>query len=255
MKTCSPFRLSKRLLAGICGLVCALVHAGTVQVAVAANFSAPMHKIAAAFEKDTGHKAVLSFGATGKFYAQIRNGAPFAVLLAADDETPARLLKDGLAVPGSVFTYATGQLALWSSRPDLVDDQGKILRAPLPGKLAMADPRLAPYGAAALQTLNRLGLFEKVRGQLVVGENIGQTFQFVRTGNAALGWVALSQIMDEGRIASGSAWVVPAQLYEPIRQDAVLLLPGQDSAAAKALLQYLRQDVARQIIRTHGYLL
>ena len=255
MKTCFFFCLSRRLVAGVCGFFCALAHAGTVQVAVAANFSVPMQKIAAAFEKDTGHQAVLSFGATGKFYAQIRNGAPFAVLLAADDETPARLLRDGLAVPGSTFTYATGQLALWSHRPGLVDDQGKVLQATLPGKLAVADPRLAPYGAAALQTLDKLGVLEKVRSQFVVGESVGQTFQFVKTGNAALGFVALSQIMAGGRITSGSAWVVPAQLHEPIRQDAALLRPGQDNAAARALLQYLRQDVARQIIRAHGYLL
>lgn len=253
MKTSALFLFSKRLLAGICGLLCTLAHAGTVQVAVAANFSAPMQKIAAAFEKATGHTAVLSFGATGKFYAQIRNGAPFAVLLAADTETPARLLKDGLAVPGSTFTYATGQLALWSNRPGLVDDKGLVLWARLPGKLAVADPRLAPYGAAALQALDKLGLLDKLRPQFVVGENIGQTFQFVKTDNAALGFVALSQIMEGGRITAGSAWVVPATLYEPIRQEAALLKAGEDNAAAKALLQYLRGDAARQVMRAYGY--
>ena len=223
------------------------------QVAVAANFSAPMQKIAAAFEKETGHQAVLSFGATGKFYAQIRNGAPFAVLLAADDETPARLVKEGLAVPGSVFTYATGRLALWSSRPGLVDEQGAVLRRPLPGKLAVADPKLAPYGGAALQTLAHLGVLDLWRPQLVTGENIAQTFQFVKTGNATLGFVALSQIMEGGRIATGSAWVVPASLHEPIRQDAVLLKTGENQEAARALLQYLRGEAARQVIRTWGY--
>ena len=136
-----------------------------------------------------------------------------------------------------------------------MDEQGKVLQAALPGKLAVADPRLAPYGAAALQALDKLGVLEKVRAQFVVGESVGQTFQFVKTGNAALGFVALSQVMAGGRIASGSAWVVPAQMHEPIRQDAALLRPGQDNAAAQALLQYLRQDTARQIIRAHGYLL
>lgn len=253
MNTSAYFRFGRQALIWFCGLVGMLAHAATVQVAVAANFSGPMRQITSAFERDTGHKVALSFGATGKFYAQIRNGAPFDVLLAADEATPARLLHDGLAVPGSRFTYAIGRLALWSSRPGLVDDQGNVLRAPPPGKLAVADPKLAPYGAAALQTLDKLGLLAPLRSRLVVGENIGQTFQFVRTGNATLGFVALSQVMEGGRITSGSAWVVPAQLHDPIRQDAVLLQAGQDNAAAKALLQYLRGDAARQVMRACGY--
>lgn len=226
-----------------------------MQVAVASNFAAPMQKIAATFERETGHSAVLSLGATGKFYAQIRHGAPFAVLLAADDETPARLLQEGLAVPGSAFTYATGQLALWSAQPGVVDAQGAVLSGPLPGKLAVADPRLAPYGAAAMQVLRQRGLGELLRSQLVMGENIAQTFQFVKTGNAALGFVALSQVMVDGKLGSGSAWVVPAALHEPIRQDAVLLMNGAHNPAAQALLQYLRGDAARAVIRAHGYLL
>jgi len=231
----------------------AWAHAETVQVAVASNFSAPMQKIAKAFEQETGHTAALSFGATGKFYAQIRNGAPFAVLLAADDETPARLIHENLAVPGSAFTYAMGQLVLWSAQSGVVDDQGEVLDKPLPGKLALADPKLAPYGAAAMQVLRHRGLSEKLRPHLVVGENIGQTFQFVKTGNATLGFVALSQVMVDGKPSAGSAWRVPSQLYEPIRQDAVLLKAGEHSPAARALLQYLRGDAARQVIRTHGY--
>lgn len=234
-------------------LFCTHAWSAEVQVAVAANFAAPMQKIAASFEKDTGHKAVLSFGATGKFYAQIRNGAPFAVLLAADDETPARLLQDGLGVLGSNFTYAMGRLALWSAQPGMVDDQGAVLGRPLPGKLALADARLAPYGAAALQVLVQRGLADRLRPQWVTGENIGQTFQFVKTGNAALGFVALSQVMVDGKIASGSAWVVPASLHEPIRQDAVLLKTGEHNAVAKALLQYLRSDAARTVMRGYGY--
>jgi len=232
-----------------------LAQSETVQVAVAANFAAPMQKIAAAFEKDSGHKAVLSFGATGKFYAQVRNGAPFAVLLAADDETPARMQKEGLAVPGSAFTYAIGQLVLWSADSAVVDRQGAVLNAPLKGKLALADPKLAPYGTAALQVLQQRGLGDKLRPHFVLGENIAQTFQFVRTGNASLGFVALSQVMQDGKISSGSAWVVPAALHEPIRQDAVLLQQGADNTAAKALLQYLRTDAARAVIRAYGYAL
>ncbi len=251
--------LCRGLLAACCGLGVVLQNAfaGEVQVAVAANFSAPMQKIAAAFEKDTGHKAVLSFGATGKFYAQIRHGAPFAVLLAADDETPARLVKDGLGMAGSTFTYAVGQLVLWSAQPGVVDAQGAVLgdmaTGKLTGKVAVADPKLAPYGAAALQVMNKRGLVNALRPHFVTGENIGQTFQFVKTGNAALGFVALSQVMVDGQIASGSGWVVPAHLHEPIRQDAVLLKPGEANAAANALLQYLRTDGARAVIRAYGY--
>lgn len=230
-----------------------LARAETVQVAVASNFAAPMQKIAAAFEKDSGHKAVLSLGATGKFYAQVRNGAPFAVLLAADDETPARMQKEGLAVTGSAFTYAIGQLVLWSADSSVVDAQGAVLNAPLNGKLALADPKLAPYGAAALQVLQQRGLADKLRPHFVLGENIAQTFQFVKTGNASMGFVALSQVMQDGKVTSGSAWLVPAALHEPIRQDAVLLRQGADNPAAKALLQYLRTDAARAVIRAYGY--
>lgn len=230
-----------------------LARAETVQVAVASNFAAPMQKIVAAFEKDTGHKTALSLGATGKFYAQVRNGAPFAVLLAADDETPARMQKEGLAVTGSAFTYAIGQLVLWSADSSVVDAQGAVLNAPLNGKLALADPKLAPYGAAALQVLQQRGLADKLRPHFVMGENIAQTFQFVKTGNASLGFVALSQVMQDGKISTGSAWLVPAALHEPIRQDAVLLRQGADNPAAKALLQYLRTDAARAVIRAYGY--
>ena len=237
--------------------LCLSCEAAEVQVAVAANFAAPMQKIAAAFEKDTGHKAVLSFGATGKFYAQIRHGAPFAVLLAADDETPARLIKEGLGVAGSAYTYAIGQLVLWSAQPGLVDGQGAVLADLAAGKLsakvAVADAKLAPYGAAAMQVLQQRGLTEKLRPHLVTGENIAQTFQFVKTGNAVLGFVALSQVMVDGQVSSGSAWVVPAALHAPIRQDAVLLKAGATNPAAQALLQYLRSDGARAVIRSHGY--
>lgn len=230
-----------------------VAQAEEVQVAVAANFTAPMQKIAAAFERETGHKALLSFGATGKFYAQVRNGAPFAVLLSADDETPARLISEGLAVPGSAFTYAIGQLALWSAQAGVVDTQGAVLNTPLPGKLALADPKLAPYGAAAMQVLVQRGLADKLRPQLVMGENMGQTFQFIQTGNATLGFVALSQIMVDGQISTGSVWRVPAHLHDPLRQDAVLLKPGEHNPAARALLDYLRGEASRRIIRAYGY--
>jgi molybdate transport system substrate-binding protein len=227
--------------------------AAEVNVAVAANFTAPMQKIAAEFEHDTGHRALLSFGATGKFYAQIKNGAPFEVLLAADDETPDRLEKDGLAVSGSRFTYATGQLALWSARPGYVDDRGEVLKKGAFSHLAVANPRLAPYGAAAIETLTSLGLLARVESRFVQGENIGQTYQFVSTGNAELGFVALSQVYESGKIKSGSAWIVPAGLHSPIRQDAQLLVRGKDNPAAAALLGFLKTGKARAVIQSCGY--
>lgn len=230
-----------------------LCQAAEVSVAVATNFTAPMQKIAVAFEQDTGHKAVLAFGATGKFYAQIKNGAPFQMLLAADDETPAKLDKEGLTVPGSRFTYAIGKLVLWSAQAGLVDDQGQVLQTGKFERIALADPKLAPYGAAAVETLTRLGLLPTLQPRFVQGESIGQTYQFVATGNAALGFVALSQVMVDGRIARGSAWLVPAELHTPIRQDAAILSNAKDNAAAAALAAYLRGDKARAIIRAYGY--
>jgi molybdate transport system substrate-binding protein len=245
-------KLALFLLATLATLAGA-AHAADVPVAVAANFTAPMEKIAVEFAKDTGHKAVLTFGATGNFYAQIRNGAPFMLLLAADDQTPARLEKEGAGVAGTRFTYAIGRLVLWSAKPGVVDDKGEVLAKGRFEHIAVANPTLAPYGAAAIETLSRLNLLEKVRPRLVQGENIGHAFQFVATGNAPLGFVALSQVMVDGRIAKGSAWVVPAGLHEPIRQEAVILSRGKDSAAAAALAAYLRSDKARAIIRSYGY--
>ena len=227
--------------------------AGEVSVAVASNFTAPMKIIAQAFERDTGHKAILSFGATGQFYAQIKNGAPFAVLLAADDETPARLEREGVAVTGTRFTYATGKLVLWSKKADLVDAKGEILKTEKFDKLALANPKLAPYGAAAMQVLEKMNLTKQLGPKLVEASNIGQTFQFVSSGNAALGFVALSQVFENGKLKEGSGWVVPSNLYSPIKQDAVLLTSGKANVAAQALLQYLRSDKAKAIIVSFGY--
>lgn len=227
------------------------VHAGEVQVAVAANFTAPMQKLASLFEAETGHKAVLSFGATGKFYPQIIHGAPFEVLLAADEATPARLVREGRG--SGRFTYAVGRLVLWSKQAGLVDDRGNVLRSGRIDRLALADPRLAPYGAAAVEALGKAGMLETLRSRFVQGENIAQTYQFVATGNAALGFVALSQVWADGKLREGSAWVVPAALHTPIRQDAVLLNRGKENAAATALLHYLRSDKARAVIRAYGY--
>lgn len=247
--------LSLRALS-LSALALAAVHgaqAAEVAVAVAANFTAPMQKIAAAFEQDTGHKARLSFGATGKFYAQIANGAPFGVLLAADATTPEKIAREGLGDGATRFTYAIGQLVLWSKQPGYVDAEGKVLARSDWQHIAIANPKLAPYGQAAMQTLDKLGLTAQVQPRVVTGENIGQTYQFAASGNAQLGFVALSQVMEDGKLREGSAWVVPGNLHEPIRQDAIVLKPGQGNEAAVALMQYLRGDKARAIIRKYGY--
>lgn len=242
-------------------LLCALllstttVKAAEVKVAVAANFSAPMKVIAEQFERDTGHKAILSLGATGQLYAQIRNGAPFEIFLSADDETPLKLEKDGLAVIGTRFTYAIGKLVLWSKNPQLVDNKGEVLKTNSFEKIALANPKLAPYGAAAMQTLQKIGLASSLAPKIVEGSNISQTYQFVASGNAALGFVALSQVYENGRLKEGSAWQVPAHLHEPIRQDAILLKHAKDNSAAEALMKYLRSEKARSIIVAYGYAL
>lgn len=229
--------------------------ADEVQVAVAANFTAPMKIIAADFEKDTGHKAMLAFGSSGKFYAQIKNGAPFQVFLSADDEKPAKLEQEGMTVPGSRFTYAIGTLVLWSAKPGFVDGKGEILKKGTFEHLAIASPKLAPYGAAAVEAMTKLGVMANVQPKLVEGENIAQTLQFVITGNADLGFVALSQVMKDGKIGEGSAWVVPANLHAPIRQDAVILSNGKGNVAAEALMKYLKSAKAAAIIKSFGYAL
>ena len=244
------------LLAGLVFTVSSVaVQAAEVLVAVAANFTAPMQKIAAEFEKDTGHKTLLSFGATGKLYAQIKNGAPFQVFLAADDQTPAKLEAEGGTVPGSRFTYAIGTLVLWSAKPDFVDDRGEVLKKGAFKHLAIANPKTAPYGAAAMATLTKLGLLDAIQPKFVTGENISQTHQFVVTENAELGFIALSQIMMDGKLTSGSAWIVPTDLHGPIRQDAVILANGKDQPAARALVGYLRSEKAIAIIKSYGYAL
>ncbi|MEX8504485.1 molybdate ABC transporter substrate-binding protein [Leptothrix ochracea] len=228
--------------------------AGEVQVAVASNFTAPMQAMAVAFERETGHTVRMSFGASGKFYAQIKHGAPFEVLLSADDEKPAQLEKDGLTVLGSRFTYALGTLVLWSAQAGLVDAKGEVLAKGAFQKLAIAAPKLAPYGAAAMEVLSGMGVLAAVQPKLVQGENIAQTYQFVSTGNAELGFVALSQVMKDGVLnAGGSAWIVPAKLHRPIRQDAVLLAKGRGNVAAEALLAYLKTDKTQTLLRAYGY--
>lgn len=247
-------RTPRTFLALFAGLTfSASVLAEEVQVAVAANFTAPLQAIAPAFAKDTGHTLVAAFAATGQLYAQIQNGAPFAVYLAADDSTPAKLESAGLGVAGSRFTYAMGSLVLWSAQADYIDGSDAVLKANQFQHLAIANPKAAPYGLAATQVLDKLGLREALQSKLVEGQSITQALQFVSTGNAELGFVALSQVFKDGRLSSGSAWIVPETLYAPIRQDALLLKQGQDNPAARALLEYLQGPQAAAIITSYGY--
>jgi molybdate transport system substrate-binding protein len=234
-------------------LFTSFVMADEVKVAVAANFTAPFQALAPAFEKATGHKLVASFGATGQFYAQINNGAPFDVLLSADDTTPARLESENATAPGSRFTYAIGSLVLWSADASYVDGTDAALKAGQFRHLAVANPKAAPYGLAAAQVLDRMGLSEAVKAKLVEGQNITQAHQFVSTANAELGFVALSQVYRDGKLGSGSAWIVPQALYDPIRQDAVILRQGANNPAATALVEYLKGAEAARVIESFGY--
>jgi len=246
-----PIRKFFLLLVSAIALTPAL--ADEIQVAVAANFTQPLQKIAAGFEQATGHKIVATFGSTGQFYAQIKNGAPFEILLAADEATPARLEQEGAAVAGSRFTYARGKLVLWSAKPGVADDGGAVLKKGAFEHLALANPKLAPYGAAALQTMQALGIQEALQPKIVQAENITQAYQFAASGNALLAFVSLSQVYKDGKIAEGSGWIVPANLYRPILQDAVLLEKGRSKPAAEALLKYLKSEPARAVIQSFGY--
>ena len=232
----------------------AIAEADEVQVAVAANFLAPLQEIAKSFEKETGHQTLITSGATGQLFTQIQHGAPFEVMISADAKTPKKLVKNELALADSQFTYARGKLVLWSVDPALVDAGGAVLKTGKFKHLAIANPKTAPYGTAAMESLDKLGLTASLKSKLVEGENISQAKQFVDTGNAEVGFVALSQIYKNGKITKGSAWVVPLDLYAPIYQDAVLLKKGEDNPAATALLNYLKSDKAKAIMTTYGYI-
>lgn len=226
------------------------VQAGVIRVAVASNFANTLKNISSHFEKDTGHQVKLSVGSTGKHYAQIKNGAPFDVFFAADSRRPELLDKAGIAIAGSRFTYAQGKLVLWSPQPDLVDAKAQVLESTEFRFLAVANPKLAPYGKAAQEYLQSRGLWKSLRSRMVRGENIGQTFQFVKSGNAQLGFVAASQVMKNGAITEGSAWQVPEQYYTAINQQAVLL---KDNSVAQAFLSFLSSAKAQRIIQKCGY--
>lgn len=245
--------MRRPFIAALLALAASLAHAGEVQVAVAANFAGPLARIGEGFTAATGHVLKISAGATGKFYTQVISGAPFEVLIAADDETPKKLAAEGHAVAGTNFTYAIGKLVLWSAQPGFVDDQGAVLASDKVKHVAIANPKVAPYGAAAMEVIKARGLSDAVTPKLVTAESIAQAHQFVASGNAELGFVALSQVAVPGKPTPGSYWAVPANLYGEIRQDAVLLKAGADNPAAKALLEYLKSEAAKKLIREFGY--
>jgi molybdate transport system substrate-binding protein len=245
--------MRRGLLAGLLIAAMALAGpalAGQTQVAVAANFSAPAKEIAAAFAKATGHRAALSFGASGQFYTQMAHGAPYEVFLSADAERPKMAEQAGLGVPSSRFTYAVGRLVLYSKTPGLVDGRGAVLRSGRFAKLAIADPGAAPYGAAAVQTMQNLRVYDSLKPKIVRGSSITQAYQFAASGAAEVGFVALSQV---AAAPGGSRWIVPTTLYAPIEQQAILLKTGQDNPAAKAFMAFLKGPQAKAVIRRYGY--
>ena len=226
-------------------------YAASTNVAVAANFTDAAKEIAALFKTKTGHDAVLSFGSSGLFYTEIKQGAPFQVFLSADAERPQKLADEGFALPQSRFTYAIGKLVLWSKAPNAIKGVD-TLKANAFSKLSIADPNSAPYGVAAIETLKALEIYQSVEKKIVMGASIAQAFQFIETGNAELGFVALSQLINT---QSGSRWMVPQNLYSEIRQDAILLKSGEQNEAAKAFLDFLKSPDARSIITKFGYVI
>ena len=224
--------------------------AADTQVAVAANFTAPAKEIAAAFSAKTGHHAILSFGSSGQFYTQISHGAPFEVFLSADPDRPKRAEQEGFGIPGSRFTYAIGRIVLWSTTPGLVDDKGAVLSGNGFNKLSIADPAVAPYGVAAVQTLKKLGVYSHVQSKLVKGTSITQAYDFVHSGAAEIGFVALSQVIND---PSGSRWLVPTSYHSVIDQQAVLLWTGDKNPAARAFVAFLKGPEAQAIIKRYGY--
>lgn len=229
------------------------VSSAELSVAVASNFAAPMERIVTLFQKESGHTVKVSLAASGNLYTQIKGGAPFDVFLSADEETPKRLLQEGLAVAGSRFVYATGRLVLWSAQQDLVDDKGAVLNAGNFDKLAIANPSLSPYGIAAKETLTKLTMWNSIQKKLKKTGDVTQAYQLAATEGADLAFIALSQVMREGKITTGSWWLVPPALHNPIRQSAVLLSGTKDQAAAKAFFVFLKSEKAKTVMRGFGY--
>ena len=232
------------------GLSVAPVEAATVQIAVASNFMDPAQEIASAFSAKTGHQTNLNFGPSGQIYLQITHGAPFEIFLSADKERPQQAEKDGFSVDGTRFTYALGRLVLYSTKSGYLDPYGKVLARGDFEHLAIADPAVAPYGLAAVESLSKLGLYDRLKPKIVQASSIAQTFQFVQTGAAEVGFVALSQVINR---QGGSRWIVPTTLHNPIDQQGVLLKTGENNPAARAFMVFLKSPTARAIIRRYGY--
>lgn len=243
----------KRILLMSLLLVSSMVKAGEVKVAVASNFYKPMLQLAKEFEQATGNTVILSAGSTGALYAQIKNGAPFEVFLAADQQRPIALEDEKLAINGSRFTYAQGQLAFWSKKLGYNTQQDFINSLSKMEYLAIASPKNAPYGAAAIDVMKKLGVYAKAQAKIVEGHNIGQTYQYVSSENVKCGFVALSQVYQNNKITEGSAWLVPTHLHRVLKQDAVLLHKGQNNTVAQSLLTFLQSDAAKKTIRSFGY--
>lgn len=246
----------KRMILAWCLLVIAHTvspaFAEPVLVAVAANFVPPFREVAVEFEKATGHSLKVAAGSSGNFYTQIKNGAPFDVFFSADNERPKKLEEEGFGVKDSRFTYAIGRVVLWSPNADLVKGD-ETLRSKNFKRLAMANPKTAPYGVAAMQAMQNLKLWDGLQPHIVMGENLGQTIGFVESGNAQLGFVALSQVMDPKIKGKGSHWHVPTNLHEPIQQDVILLAKGKDNPGAKALMGFMGSPQSKAIIKRYGY--
>lgn len=252
----------KQTLITLCAIILTSVNlAGTVTtpaqaeqalVAVAANFVPPFREVAMEFEKSTGHTLRVASGSSGNFYAQIKNGAPFDVFVSADTERPKLLEEDGLGVKDSRVTYAVGRLALWSLTPSLVKG-ADTLNSQHFKHLAIANPKTSPYGAAAMQAMQKLGVWDNLQPRIVTGENLGQTMGFIESGNAELGFVALSQVLDPKLKGKGARWDVPTDLHEPIKQDMILLTKGKDNPAARALMEFIGGPQAQAVIRRYGY--
>ena len=242
-----------KLLGIVVILMVGTVRAESALISVASNFSGAFEELEQVFEMESGHLIETVFGSSGRFFEQINNGAPFHAFLSADQEKPDALQKAGLVVEESRFTYALGKLVLWSSQSNLVDSSGQVLKQNNFRRLAIANPRLAPYGIAAMEVLENLDLASGIQGKIIQGENIAQTYQFVSTGNVELGLVAFSQVYRQDRIVSGSSWIIPADHYNPVRQDAVLLRRGANNQAAIAFLKFIRSEAGRAIIESFGY--
>jgi molybdate transport system substrate-binding protein len=248
-----PLRMQAAAMAMLCGVMSSSAQAAEVSVATASNFVAPLAQIAVLFQKESGHTLKVSSAASGKLYAQIKGGARFDVFLSADEELPKQLLQEGLAVGGSRFVYATGRLVLWSAQPGLVDEKASVLNKGNFNTLAIANPVNSPYGVAAKETLTKLTMWNSIQRKLDKGDDLAQTYQLAASERDDLAFIALSQVMRDGKISQGSWWLVPPEMHKPIRQSAVLLSAAKDKEAAKAFLVFLKGEKARAVMRGFGY--